>query len=128
VSKIVLDASVLLAIIYREPGWERMRPELLARAAVSSVNLAEVQGKLMTDGWSSDEAWEDATSAVAEICPFTPAQAKIAGSLITQTRTVGLSLGDRACLALAIELKAPAYTADRLWKTLSLGVRIHPIR
>jgi ribonuclease VapC len=128
VNKIVLDASVLLAIIYKEKGWEKMNSDLLARAAVSTVNLAEVQGKLMTDGWTSEEAWEDATSPIGEVCPFTTVQAKTAGSLIVQTRVLGLSLGDRACLALALELKAPVYTADRAWKSLSLPVRVHPIR
>ena len=60
--------------------------------------------------------------------PFTDEQAKIAGSLVAQTRKLGLSLGDRACLALGIVLKAPIYTADRTWKNLKLGVRIHVIR
>ena len=127
-SRIVLDASVLLAIIFQEKGWDKISSDLLAQAAVSTVNLAEVQGKLVTDGWTADEAWEDATSPIAEIFPFTTAQAKIAGSLIMQTRTLGLSLGDRACFALALTLKAPVYTADRAWKSLSLGVRVHPIR
>ena len=128
VSKIVLDASVLLAIIYKERGWEKMSSDTLANAAVSTVNLTEVQGKLLTDGWSPDEAWEDATSAIAEICPFTAAHAKTAGALIAQTRPLGLSLGDRACLALALSLNAPVYTADRSWNNRKVGVRIHVIR
>jgi PIN domain nuclease of toxin-antitoxin system len=60
--------------------------------------------------------------------PFTAAQAKLAGSLITQTRSRGLSLGDRACLALAITLDAPVYTADQSWTGLNVGCRIHVIR
>ena len=59
---------------------------------------------------------------------FTTEQAKLAGSLIAQTGALGLSLGDRACLALGITLQAPIYTADKSWKNLRLGVHIHLVR
>jgi ribonuclease VapC len=127
-SRVVLDASAILAIIHQEPGHERLTPELLARAVGGAVNLAEVQSKLVSRGWSSEEAWEDATSPVQEIVPFDAEHASIAGDLITQTRSLGLSLGDRACLALATALKVPVYTAERTWKGLKLGIRIHVIR
>jgi ribonuclease VapC len=128
VSKVVFDASVLLAVIYREPGSEKLIPELLARSVVSAVNLAEVHSKLVGSGWPAQDAWEDASSPANEIASFTATQAEIAGDLVKQTRALGLSLGDRACLALALDLRAPVYTADRSWKQLSLGVRIHVIR
>ena len=99
-SKIVLDASVLLAVIHQEKGSDVLTPESLADAAVSTVNLTEVQSKLATSGWNPEEAWEDAISGVSEIVPFSAEHAKLAGSLIAQTRAIGLSLGDRACLAL----------------------------
>ena len=127
-SKVVLDASVLLAIIHREPGFNKLTPDLLAIATVSTVNIAEVHSKLVSSSWSRDEAWEDANSPANEIAPFTPEHARIAGNLIAETRQFGLSLGDRACLALALSLKAPVYTADRSWKNLKLGVRVHVIR
>lgn len=73
-------------------------------------------------------AWRATLNAVQEAIPFTAEQAKAAGNLIAQTRPFGLSLGDRACLSLALELKAPVYTADRSWKDLKIGVRIHVIR
>jgi PIN domain nuclease of toxin-antitoxin system len=128
VSSVVLDASVVLAIVHQEPGAERLTPNLLSESAISTVNLAEAQSKLVLSGWSAYEAWLDATSPVSEIIPFTVTQARTAASLITQTRPLGLSLGDRACLALALEMKAPVYTADRSWKKLKLGIRIHVIR
>ncbi|HZC23503.1 MAG TPA: type II toxin-antitoxin system VapC family toxin [Candidatus Binatia bacterium] len=127
-SKIVLDASAVLAIIHQESGSEKLTLELLAQATVSTVNLAEVQGKLVSSGWDPEEAWEDASSPVSEVIPFTSEQAKASGTLIAETRALGLSLGDRACLALALDLKAPVYTADRSWKNLKLGIRIHVIR
>ena len=127
-SRIVLDASAILVVIHQEPGHEKLTPQLLADAVGSAVNLAEVHSKLVGSGWTSDEAWEDATSPVQEVVSFDEGHAKIAGDLITQTRPLGLSLGDRACLALALSLKAPVYTADRTWKSLKLNVRVHVIR
>src|SRR5215469_1502007 len=99
-SRIVLDASAILAVIHREPGHEKLTPHLLGDAVESSVNLTEVHSKLVGSGWSSDEAWEDATSPIREVVSFDEEHAKIAGDLITQTLPLGLSLGDRACLAL----------------------------
>lgn len=127
-SRVVLDASALLALLNNEPGADKLTPELLSNATSSTVNLAEVQTKLVSEGGNPDEAWEDTLSPVREAAPFTEEQAKIAGSLVAQTRPWGLSLGDRACLALGIVLKAPIYTADKSWKNLKLGVRIHVIR
>lgn len=127
-NRIVLDASAILAVIAAEPGAEKLTPDLLGRAVGSAVNLAEVQTKLVSRGWSSPQAWEDATSPLREIVPFDEEQARVAGDLVTQTRHLGLSLGDRACLALGIALKAPVYTAEKAWKKLKLGARIHVIR
>lgn len=127
-SRIVLDASALLAVLNREPGAEKLTPQLLSSATSSTVNLAEVQSKLVSRGIKPDQAWEATISPIREAAVFTDGQAKIAGSLIAQTSVFGLSLGDRACLALGIALKAPVYTADRSWKNLKLGVRIHVVR
>ena len=82
----------------------------------------------MAGGWTSQEAWEDAISPLQQVVPFDEEQARIAGDLVLQTRPLGLSLGDRACLALAMALKAPVYTADTGWKKLGLSVRVHAIR
>ncbi len=127
-SKAVLDASVLLAILNSEPGAGKLPLRSLGEAVASTVNLAEVQSKLVSTGIAPEDAWQAATSPVQEIAEFTAQQAKIAGSLVVLTRALGLSLGDRACLALAIARKAPVYTADRSWKTLRLGIPIHVIR
>jgi len=127
-SSVVLDSSALLAVLNRETGADRLTPDLLLHSVSSTVNLAEVQGKLVERGIPPANAWAATLSSVNEALPFTEEQARIAGSLIAQTRPFGLSLGDRACLALAMELKAPVYTADRAWKDLKIGVRIHLIR
>lgn len=127
-SEIVLDASAMLAVLRGEPGSEKLPVEMLRTAVGSAVNVAEVHTKLVSRGEDADDAWEDALSAIGEVMPFTAEQAKIAGGLVRQTRALGLSLGDRACLALGMALKAPIYTADRTWKNVNVGVRIHVIR
>lgn len=127
-SKIVLDASALLAVLNSEPGADKLTPELLGIAVSNTVNLAEVQSKLVDRGMNPDDAWEATISPILEVVDFTAELAKVAGSLITHTRPLGLSLGDRACLALGLALKAPVYTADRSWKNLKLGIRIYVIR
>lgn len=129
-NRIVLDSSALLAILHEEPGVEifTRQFDLLENAAMSAVNIAEVYGKLVERGIDSEDAWEAATAAVPEIVDFDNEQAKIAGGLLPQVRRLGLSLGDRACLALGIALKAPVYTADRAWKNVSVGIAVHVIR
>jgi PIN domain nuclease of toxin-antitoxin system len=127
-NKIVLDASAILALLNDEPGAEKITPELLSHATASAVNLAEVQTMLVREGGDPDESWGLAVDPIPDIEPFTAAQARIAGTLVKKTRSLGLSLGDRACLALAIALEAPVYTTDRLWKKLTLGIPIHVIR
>jgi PIN domain nuclease of toxin-antitoxin system len=127
-NRVVLDASALLAILNQEPGAEKLTPELLSVASISSVNLAEVHGKLVGRGLAPDDAWEAAVSPIPEAVPFTPEHARLVGDLVAQTRPLGLSLGDRACLALGLFLKAPVYTADKSWKKLKVGARIHVIR
>ncbi|HUJ22106.1 MAG TPA: type II toxin-antitoxin system VapC family toxin [Bryobacteraceae bacterium] len=127
-NRVVLDASALLALLNGEPGAEKLTPQLLSAAACSTVNLAEVQSKLVGRGLSPADAWEVTLSPVREAVAFTADHARLAGSLLTQTRPFGLSLGDRACLALGLALRAPVYTADQSWRNLGLGVRIHVIR
>ena len=127
-NRIVLDASALLAFLNEEPGAEGLTVALLNGAVISTVNLAEVHSKLVGHGIDREEAWGAALSPVREVEVFTLEQAKIAGGLISQTRQLGLSLGDRACLALGIALNAPVYTADKDWKKLKLRIPIHVIR
>src|SRR5258708_33579748 len=110
-NRIVLDASAILAAINSEPGAEKLTADLLARAVGSADNLAEVQTKLVSRGWSSEQAWEDGTSPVREVLPFDEDQAKTAGDLLTQTRHLARSLGDRGCLAPALALDVSVYTS-----------------
>ncbi len=127
-NRAVLDASALMAVLNNEPGAEKLTPLIMSTALTSTVNLAEVHGKLVQRGFSSDDAWTASNGVIHEAVAFTAEQAKTAGDLVIQTRALGLSLGDRACLALAIALQAAVYTADKSWKNLNAGVRIHVVR
>ncbi len=129
-SPIVLDASAALAILFGEAGADAFDrdSQLMDRAVMSAVNVAEVMAKLVAKGVPAERAWSMATQPIREIVDFNGAHARLAGSLIAETRSRGLSLADRACLALGISLKAAVYTADRQWKGLRFGVPIHLIR
>jgi PIN domain nuclease of toxin-antitoxin system len=127
-NEVVFDASAMLALIQHERGEEKLTDEILVRAVASTVNLAEVQSKLVKKSKDPDKSWVAALSSVSAVIPFNDDQAKVAGDLITITEKYGMSLGDRSCLALAIALKAPVYTTEQLWKNLKVGVPIHVIR
>lgn len=126
-SETVLDASALLALIYGEPGSERVAT-LARQACMSVVNLSETVAKMIDRGWPQTEAWTSARELVGKVIPFDEAQAQKAAELRTTSRMLGLSLGDRACLALAQSLKLPAVTADQVWKKLRIGVTVEAIR
>lgn len=102
--------------------------ELLAVTRISSINLAEVHSKPVGKGCNVEQAWADAKGLVNQVLPFTGEHAKSAEAFISKLRKLALSLGDRAGLALALEIKAPVYPADPSWKDLKLGRRIHVIR
>ena len=124
---IVLDASALLAYLFREAGHDRVGP-LIETACMSAVNLSEVIGRFVRDGHDSRTVLQRLTSTTIEMCPFAPADAALAASLVPATQPLGLSLGDRACLALALARRIPAVTADRSWARLKIGVPVQVIR
>ena len=123
----VLDSSAILAVIFDEPGSDDVVP-LLQGALLSAVNLTEVYTQLLLRGVPANLAWSRILQMGFEVCPYQEHQARIAAEMIAQTRPLGLSLGGRACLALAIERKATVYTADRRWKRLALSVTVEVIR
>lgn len=123
----VVDSSAVLAVIYDEPGNAAV-VDLLAGALMSTVNLAEVHTRLVRDGVPPGRAWNRLMSMGFTPCVFEPSQARAAAEMVAQTSPRGLSLGDRACLALALERKAKVYTTDRAWNGLSLGIDIEVIR
>jgi ribonuclease VapC len=123
----VLDASAILAYLVGESGSREVE-KLLDEAAVSAVNIAEVASKLAEIGAPADRIRQTIEALGVEIIPCDEAIAYQIGDLRRSTKALGLSLGDRACLATALQLNVRAITADRGWKTLKVGVRIQVIR
>jgi ribonuclease VapC len=126
-SRAVLDASVVIALLFDEPGADVAKPHLES-SVMSTVNLAEVQAKLVQRGMPAAEASRAIMRVVREFVDFDATQAIFAGSLIELTKTHGLSLGDRACLALGHNLQGSVFTTDQAWKKVPLGIPIHVIR
>jgi PIN domain nuclease of toxin-antitoxin system len=123
----VLDTSAILAVLFHEPGDDAVI-QVMKGALVSTVNLAEAHAKLQLRGVKADFAWDRLVGLGCRTCGFDEEQARIAAELMERTRSYGLSLGDRACLALAMQRKATVYTADAAWKRLGLGIEVEVIR
>ena len=129
--KYVLDASAVLAWILHEPGAERVRQLMqTGDCLISSVNAAEVVAKLADKDRPQAALHQVINHIGAECIPFDASQATESGLLRPLTRHLGLSLGDRACLALARLHNAAVITADRPWLELAetLGISVECIR
>ena len=121
----VVDASTALVILREEPGAESATRELTdGRKFMSAVNAVEVMTRLVDLGLTAANAVVSLESLQFTIVPFGVASAARATALRLETRSRGLSLGDRACLALAIELGHRVLTADRRWAELTLPVNV----
>ncbi|MDD5095270.1 MAG: type II toxin-antitoxin system VapC family toxin [Dehalococcoidia bacterium] len=126
-TKIVVDASALLALLNSEAGADVVA-ESIPEAVISAVNLSEVVGKLCAAGMPEEAIRQALQGLDLEVIPFDEEQAYGAGLLRSVTDDKGLSLGDRACLNMARRLGIPALTADRIWKELSMGTDVRLIR
>lgn len=123
----VLDASALLALLRNEPGAEKVAA-VLARACISTINLAETFSKMVEYGKPLDAVSYHVDRLRLAVIPFDAEQSRIVASLWKVTRPMGLSLGDRACLALALKSSLPALTTDASWQKCDVGVKVVKIR
>ena len=123
----VLDASAILAFIHREPGGDAVAQHLPA-AVVSAVNVAEVCARLSDRGVPMNEAREAVSALDIAVVSFDDELAYASAALRPVTRHLGLSLGDRACLALAERYGVPVVTADREWQKVEIDVDVRLIR
>jgi ribonuclease VapC len=126
-TEFVLDASALLALVNNEPGADVVRP-LLSRSVISAVNLFETVCRLRKEQMSLEEIRLALAPLVPDSVPFDDSLAYVAASIHDQTRGQGLSLGDCACLALALTRGVPAVTAESEWEKCDIGVSVKRIR
>jgi PIN domain nuclease of toxin-antitoxin system len=123
----VLDASALLTLLFQETGATAVADAIADGAAVSTVNLSEVVAILVRHERDADRVMHAVIQQVT-VESFTTEDALAAAALWAPTRATGLSLGDRACLALAQRLGVPAVTADREWANVTVGITIQLLR
>ena len=123
----VLDSSALLALLWSEPGSDAVAA-VMDNAVISAVNMAEVYSKLIDRGIIGEEIRALLSELAIRVVTFDEAQAFRTGDLRLATRALGLSVGDRACLALAAAENLSALTADKAWSNLDLGISITQIR
>jgi ribonuclease VapC len=124
---IALDASALIAFLFHEKGYERVAA-VIDDSCVSAVNFSEVLGRFIRDGHDPAVVLNRIAISKIEVVPFDAAEAALTASLLPDTQPFGLSLGDRACLALAIARGIGVMTADHPWLDLDLPVEITCIR
>jgi ribonuclease VapC len=127
VAEAVLDASALLAFLRNEPGAEEVAA-VLRLSCISAVNLAETISKMVEYGKPLDDVGHQIERLRIPVIPFDAEHAKLVASLWKSTREAGLSLGDRACLALGLKTELPVLTTDRAWANLKVGVSVGLIR
>ena len=123
----IFDASALQAMAFAETGAERAKI-YLSGGRVSAVNYSEAAAKLIDRGSSAEGAFYLLDRLGLTVVAFDDESARAAAGLRTQSRALGLSFADRACLALAIKEKAPAVTADKVWSRLDLACDVVLIR
>ncbi|MDJ0714971.1 MAG: type II toxin-antitoxin system VapC family toxin [Prochloraceae cyanobacterium] len=126
-SKSVLDASALLAFLNKETRHERVG-EAIANYVMSAVNMSETIAKLIEVGMPQKEIELVLAYLSCEVKSFELEDAIATAKLRQLTRSLGLSLGDRACLALGVKLGLTVLTADRAWSSLTLGIPIEIVR
>ena len=128
-SACALDASAVLALLQAEPGHAVVQAHVeRSNCFISAVNVTEVLTRLIDHGMSPEDAEFAFDALELDVIAFDDAAARATAALRMATRAQGLSIGDRACLALAARRKALAVTADRAWKDVKSDVRVEMIR
>ena len=129
----VLDASALLALVHEEQGATRVELAVRRGALMTTVNWAETLSRMAEGGETVDVLARRIRRVIEKVgtlalVPFDEAQAEQAARLRVTTKSLGLSLADRACLALGRLHRLPVLTTDRAWRSLHLSIKIDVIR
>ena len=126
-SRVMLDSSAIIAFLRSEPGADVVRASL-PDAVISPVNIAEIASWIVRGGETSEAAQIGLNNLDLDTIDFDEDLAMRTGALTAKTNRLGLSLGDRACLATAAREGVPVLTAARVWRDLDVGVEIRLIR
>jgi len=126
--QVVLDASALLVYLQQEKGYKEVENALVNGAAISTVNLAEVYRKIVSEEWDLEEVRALLKALGLIILPFDEDEAKISAELYPISKSLGLSLGDRACLSLGLKRGLPVLTTDKTWSKINLEIDIRVLR
>jgi ribonuclease VapC len=127
VTSAVLDASALLAVLNCEPGADVVAA-VLHDAVISAVNYSEVLKKTIERNGSAEQVAHIIRDLAVAIVPFDERHAAATAALFPETKPFGLSLADRACLALGLQQRATVLTADGKWKLVKLALKVKLIR
>lgn len=127
-NEVVLDASAALCYLQREQGFQKIDLYIgLRRAYISSVNLSEVIAKLVENGTQIELAVLAVRQLDLKVVIFDEFLGIETARLRPSTRSLGLSLADRCCIALAKHLRLPVFTTDKAWRFIKAGVKINLI-
>ena len=127
ITDIVLDASAIIAYLAKEEGTEIVERHL-PFSVISTVNHTEIYSYFIRNGYTFNEAKQLIDPLGYELVDYDVEQSQIAAQLLPKTKALGLSLADRACLALAKSRNLPVMTSDKKWKDLNIGVKIKLFR
>lgn len=123
----VFDSSTVIAILNKEPGHD-MAEKLISQSLISTVNVTEV-AKHLSERIDVFAAVQTVLKSLKyQIIAYSNEQAEYAGFLYRTTAKYGLSLGDRACLALAISKNLPVVTTDKIWANIDLPIDVTLLR
>lgn len=122
-TRFLFDSSVVIAILRRETGYQNGE-KYISHGAISAVNWAEVAGFMGRNNAPVDIIQQTLAKYPLKVLPYEEDLVVPTGYLTAGRKRLGLSLGDRACLATAIKYKLPVLTADRVWKELEKELRL----
>jgi ribonuclease VapC len=128
--KAVVDSSVVLAKMFREPGGDALMAAIADGSVMSDINRAEVINRLMRDGADPLTALASAEGVDLEAIPFSTEFLPAMTVMFPHAKRANLSLADCACLATARHLRLPALTADKAWAEIAgdVGVEVVVVR
>ena len=123
-SSFIYDTSAVMAYLNEEQGGELVSAALLRPGFMSDVNFAELVTKLSDSGMPEDEIRDTLGPLNFANVQFGSEAAYVAGLLRPPTKAAGLSLGDRACLALGILKGLPVLTSDQAWRRVPIEIPV----